>query len=78
MKKLTVVFNQMNNVAAIPNLWVRDSGRGSVGVKIAQHAHPLMKGKAFFVDWASDSEGALVDAKQKALVPFEIVSGYHS
>ena len=67
----------MNNVAAIPNLLVRDSGRGSVGMKIAQHAHPLMKGKNYFVDWKNDSEGALVDPKQKPLVTFEIVNGFH-
>lgn len=77
MKKLTVVFDQKNNVAAIPNLLVRDSGRGSVGVKIAQHAHAHMKGKPYLVDWATDSEGALVDPKLKPLVPFEIIAGFH-
>lgn len=74
MSQITIVFDQLNNVAAIPPLTVEDPGTGPMlGVTIATGvARHMMGRKRWRVAFVDNERGAISTDKGEPLIPFVI------
>lgn len=79
-KLSTVVFDQTNNVAAVPNLSTTFTTREALSTRIAGHVQPLMRRRPFTIEWAGESDGAIVstraaDKAKRVLIRFKVKPG---